>query len=109
MKMARRLRIGCFVGLTAFVGGTAIADPPPTPKNFWRNTNYFNHYVLYERATNTYVETVDCKPLWRFTKVGGNLNEVILRDEGRKLNVKISYDGMYLKADNQAAYQFYQK
>ncbi len=87
----------------------AKADPTGSAKNLWRNTSYYNHYILYERSTNTYAETVDCKPLWRFTKIGGNLNEVILRDAGRKLNVKITYDGMWLKFDSDAAYKFYQK
>jgi hypothetical protein len=85
-----------------------LADPPPAPKTFWRNTNYYNHYILFDSATNTYVETVNCKAAWRFTKIGGDLNNIILRDAGRKLNVKLSYGSMWLKFDTDADYKFYQ-
>lgn len=95
--------------LALLAAGGAGADPGGSAKNFWRNTTYYNHYVLYEKSSNRYVETVDCKARWRFTKIGGNLNELILRDAGRKLNMKISYDGMWLKFDHEPAYKFYQK
>ncbi len=97
------------VAVALVAGLSAAGDPPPTPKNFWRNANYYNHYVLFDRATNTYVETVNCKAAWRFARTGGNLNEVYLRDASRKLNMKISYDGMWLKFDHEADYKFYQK
>ena len=97
------------LALSAWVGLAAVADPTGSAKNFWRNANHYNHYVLYERNSNTYVETVDCKAAWRFTKVSSDLNNVILYDAGRKLRVKINYDGMYLKFDHEPAYKFYQK
>ncbi len=97
------------LSLAIFFSVIASADPTGSAKTFWRNANYYNHYLLYEKSSNTYVETVDCKVRWRFTKFGGNLNEVILRDAGRKLNVKLSYDGMWLKFDSDPAYKFYQK
>lgn len=95
--------------LIGFIGIQAFADPPPSPKNLWRNSNYYNHYVLYERKTNTWIETVDCKALWRFTKQSSDLNNLYLRDAGRKLTVKLSYDGMYLKYDNESAFKLYQR
>jgi hypothetical protein len=94
--------------LSAFIGFAAVADPPTSAKTHWRNTNYYSHYVLYERSTGTWVETINCKPVYRFTKVSSNLNDLILYDAGRKLSVKLNYDGMYLKFDNEAAYKFYQ-
>jgi len=64
---------------------------------------------LYEKSTNTWVETVNCTPAWRFTKVGSDLNNLILYDAGRKLRVKLNYDGMWLKYDHETSYAFYQK
>lgn len=92
-----------------FIGVGAKADPPVSPKNHWRNANDPKHYLLYEKASNTWVETVNCIPMWRFKKVSSNLNNLYLRDESRKLNVQLNYDDMRLKFDNEPAYKFYQK
>lgn len=96
------------VGL-GWVSHSAVGDPPPSPKNFWRNTNHYNHYLLYEKSSNTWVETVNCTAAWRFTKVSSDLNNLILYDAGRKLRVRLNYDGMWLKYDHEADYKFYQK
>lgn len=97
-----------FISLGLLFCNIVMADPPPAPKNLWRNTNYYDHYIIYEQSSNTYIETVGCKAAWRFTKIGGDLNSVILRDASRKLNVKITYGDMSLKFDSDAAYKFYQ-
>jgi hypothetical protein len=94
--------------LSVLCGGVAIADPPTGPKYFWRNRNDYKHYVLYEKSSNTWVETVNCVPAWRFTKISSDLNNLYLRDAGRKLTVKVNYDGMWLKFDNQTSFSFYQ-
>ncbi len=99
----------CVIVLSASIGGAAFADPPTSPKNFWRNSNNYGHYVLYERSSNTWVETVNCTPAWRFTKVSSDLNNLILYDAGRKLSVKLNYDGMSLKYDHESAYTLYQR
>ncbi len=95
--------------LAAFIGVAAVADPPIGAKNHWRNANYFNHYFLYDKPTNTYVETVNCTAAWRFTKVSSDLNNVILYDASRKLSVKLNYDDMFLKYDHETAWKPYQK
>ena len=94
--------------LSALIGGAAVADPQPSAKTFWRNSHDYRHYVLYEKSSNTWVETVNCTPAWRFTKVGSDLNNLYLRDASRKLSVKLNYDGMWLKFDHESSYSFYQ-
>jgi hypothetical protein len=94
--------------LSLFLATSAVADPPTSPKHHWRNRNDYKHYFLYERATNTWVETIHCNPVYRFKRTGGDLNTLYLYDAGRKLTVKLNYDGMWLKFDHEANYAFYQ-
>lgn len=86
-----------------------FADPPKDPHYLWRNTNYPSHYLLYDFATKTYVETVDCKPLWRFTIVSNEMNELTVFDASRGMTVKVNYDGMFLKEKGATKFTFYQK
>ncbi len=108
MSNAYRVKL---VLLALFVwGGMSLhADPPTSPKNFWKNSNYYHHYIMYEKSSATWVETINCNVAYRFTKVSSNLNELVLYDASRKLYVKLSYDGMWLKAANEANFTFYQK
>ncbi len=97
------------IGMAVFFGLGVKADPPTSPKNHWRNHNDPKHYILYESSSATWVETVNCTAMWRFKKISSDLNNLYLRDEGRKLTVRINYDDMQLKFDNEPAFHFYQK
>lgn len=109
MGTGKRFALGLnAIVLSALLGTAAVADPPTSAKNHWRNANDYKHYVLYERSSNTWVETINCNPVYRFTKVSSDLNNLILYDAGRKLSVKLNYDGMWLKFDHEAAYKLYQ-
>lgn len=101
------------VGLALFVGslfGTsaALADPPPANHHHWRNTNYANHYVLYDAASRQWVETIDCKIYYRFNLVRNEMNVLTLNDPTRNMTVRLDYSGMYLKPAGAADFSFYQ-
>ena len=99
-----------FLGLgILFFAQNVFADPPIDPNYLWRNTSYPSHYVLYDFQTKTYVETVDCKPLWRFTVVSNQMNTLTLFDASRGMTVQVNYDGMYLKEKGATQFKFYQK
>jgi hypothetical protein len=86
----------------------ARADPPRASHDHWRNTNYPSHYVLYDYATHTYVETVDCRALNRFTAVSNETNTLTLYDASRGMTMRLTYDGMWLKAAGAVDFTFYQ-
>jgi hypothetical protein len=86
----------------------ALADPPRASHDNWQNTNYASHYVRYDSQTRTYVETVDCRPLWRFTLVSNEMNTLTLYDASRGMTVRLDYSGMYLKPAGAANFTFYQ-
>jgi hypothetical protein len=86
----------------------ARADPPPASHDHWRNTNYPSHYVLYDNRTRTWTETVDCRVLWHFRELSNQLNVLTLYDDSRGMTVRLTYDGMYLKAAGAADFSFYQ-
>jgi len=86
----------------------AVADPTTSPKNLWRNANDYKHYILYDSTTKTWVETVNCAVFYRFTKVNSDLNNLYLYDASRKMNVRLNYDGMWLRLDSEPAWKFYQ-
>ena len=89
-------------------GSPAFADPPRASHDHWRNTNYPSHYVMYDSATRTYVETVDCRVMWRFTLVSNEMNNLTLYDASRGMTVLLNYDGMFLKPAGAANFSLYQ-
>lgn len=92
----------------AFFSLTLFADPPQSPKHLWRNANDYKHYFLYEKSTNTWVETINCAVYYRFTKVSSDYNNLVLYDAGRKLYVSLSYGDMKLRFAHEPAFKFYQ-
>ncbi len=92
-----------------FVTGSAFSDPPVPSHFYWQNSNYFNHYVLYDFASHDYIETVDCKIYWHFKVVTNQLNTLTLFDASRGMTMQLTYDGMYLKPKGATAFTFYQK
>lgn len=86
----------------------AFADPPPDNHHHWRNTNYANHYVLYDYASRQWVETIDCRIAYRFNLVRNEMNAIELHDPSRGMTIRLTYDGMYLKAAGAAGFSFYQ-
>lgn len=91
-----------------FSASAALADPPRASHDHWRNTGYQGHYVLYDFASHTYVETVNCRAANRFTLVSNQLNELTLFDASRGMTVRLNYDGMWLKASGASDFTFYQ-
>ena len=87
---------------------TAFADPPPASHHYWRNTAYPGHYVLYDQATQTWVETVNCQVLWRFALVRNEVNMITLYDASRGMTVKLDYQGMWLLPQGAAGFSLYQ-
>jgi hypothetical protein len=96
------------VAAAAFLASPAYADPPPDSHHYWRNTNYPDHYVLYDHASRTWVETIGCRVAYRFTQVSNQMNELTLFDASRGMTVRLTYDGMFLKAAGDAGFGFYQ-
>lgn len=91
-----------------FSASAAFADPPRPSHDHWRNTGYQGHYVLYDFASHTYVETVNCRATNRFTLVSNQLNELTLFDASRGMTMRLNYDGMWLKAAGASDFTFYQ-
>lgn len=85
-----------------------FADPPRASHDYWRNTNYVGHYVLYDAASKTYLETINCRVAFRFTAVSNELNTLTLFDASRNMTVRLNYQGMYLKPSGAADFSFYQ-
>lgn len=94
----------CLSSLTT----VALADPPRPSHNYWRNTNYPTHYVLYDYVSRSYVETVDCKALHRFRALTNALNTLTLYDDSRGMTMQVNYEGMWLKAAGASTFTFYQ-
>ncbi len=97
------------VSLTLTLAATsAFADPPRPNHDHWRNTAYPGHYVLFDRASNSYIETVNCTAAWRFTLVSNQNNTLTLYEASRGMTMMLNYDGMYLKAQGASDFTFYQ-
>lgn len=107
--MFSKLHLGLSTLVFIFSAGIVVADPPVPPHYHWRNTNYPSHYVLYDFPTKTYIETVDCKPMWRFKEVSNALNTLTLFDASRGMTIQLTYDGMFLKEKGATSFTFYQK
>lgn len=105
MKLLLQVLLTTLLGLSNL---TALADPPRASHDHWRNTNYYSHYVLYDAATHTYVETVNCRALNRFTLVSNEMNTLYLYDASRGMSMKLDYTGMYLKAAGAQDFTIYQ-
>lgn len=104
----RRLLTLMTLALSLFSTGQALADPPPNPHHLWRNTNYPSHYVLYDAASRQWIETVDCRVLWRCNLVRNELNAIELNDPSRKMTIRLTYDQMLLKPAGAAGFSAYQ-
>lgn len=87
----------------------AFADPPRANHYHWRNTDYPSHYLQYDYASRTWLETVDCRVLWRFHLESNGVNQLDLIDDSRGMRVRLNYEGMWLKAAGAADYSFYQR
>lgn len=94
------------VALHSVIG---LADPPRANHHYWRNTDYPNHYVLYDYATRQWVETIDCRVFYRFRSTGNELNAITLIDDSRGMVVRLTYDGMFLKPAGASDFTFYQR
>lgn len=105
-KLVMSLILSTFIVLS---GQTALADPPRPNHHLWQNSVFHGHYVLYDSATRTWVETIDCRPVFRFTLVSDGLNELVLFDASRGMTVKLTYEGMSLKASGESTFSFYQR
>ena len=88
---------------------TAFADPPPAPHHYWRNSNYPNHYVLYDAKLRQWVETIDCRVAYKFRAIKNELNNLYLYDDSRGMTVLVNYDGMFLKAAGASEFSSYQR
>lgn len=106
MKLFRLL--STLLGFAALTTA-AFADPPRPSHDHWRNTDYAGHYVLYDRASNSYIETVGCRAAWRFTLVRNETNAIELYDASRGMGMRLDYDGMWLKPAGQADWSLYQR
>lgn len=102
------LKLVALLLTAAFLSSPAYADPPPDSHHYWRNANYPDHYVLYDQASRTWVETINCRVSWRFTQVSNQLNTLTLFDASRGMTVRLDYSGMYLKGASDADFAFYQ-
>lgn len=87
----------------------ARADPPRASHDHWRNTQYAGHYILYDNASRSYVETVNCRVMWRFTVRSNEMNTLTLYDASRNMLVRLTYDGMYLKESGANDFTLYQR
>lgn len=87
---------------------SVFADPPLPTHNHWRNTNYPSHYVLYDAASKSYIETINCKPTYYFKFLTRELNAMTLFDQSRNMTIRLDYDGMSLKASGASSFTFYQ-
>lgn len=99
--------ITIILSLLAFTEA-ARADPPRANHYHWRNTNYPSHYVLYDYASRTWIETVDCRVFNRFTLVRNEVNTLTLYDASRDMTMLLNYEGMFLKAHGASGFSFYQ-
>jgi len=63
----------CLV-LSFILASNGFADPPRPSHDHWRNTKYAGHYVRYDYASKTYVETINCQVYYRFKLVSNELN-----------------------------------
>lgn len=88
---------------------SALADPPRPSHDHWRNTTYQDHYIRYDHASRKYIETVNCKVLWRFNLLSNELNTLTLHDPSRNMTVRLDYTGMYLKAASASTFTLYQR
>lgn len=104
--LIRRLLTATFAFLAA--AGAAHADPPRPLHEHWRNTNYPSHYVLYDNQSRTWVETVDCRVANRFTQVSNENNTLNLFDASRGMAMRLTYEGMFLKAAGASDFTIYQ-
>jgi hypothetical protein len=109
IRSSRRLAATAAILLTLVIRTGAAADPPRASKDHWRNIDYPSHYILYDPASHTYVETVDCRPLYRFTLQANEANQLTLYDASRNMTVRINYEGMWLKESGAANFTFYQR
>ena len=91
-----------------FSATSAFADPPRPSHHHWINTNYANHYILYDNASRQWIETVNCQPAWRFNLVSNENNAIVLHDPSRNMTVRLEYGAMYLKANGAADFSLYQ-
>jgi hypothetical protein len=109
-QLIRSTLLNLTIAFTAItgLGNIARADPPRASHDHWRNTAYPSHYVLYDSASRTWVETVDCRPLWRFTVLSNEMNTLTLYDASRDMTVRLTYEGMYLKASGASGFTYYQ-
>lgn len=98
----------CVALLFTLTATSAWADPPMPSHDHWRNTNYGGHYVLYDVASRTYVETINCRVSFRFTLVSNQRNTLTLFDASRGMTVRLDYQGMWLKAQGASDFSFYQ-
>lgn len=106
LKSTLKILFMCSLGFNAL---TAFADPPPASHHYWRNSNYPNHYVLYDAKTRQWVETIDCRVAYRFRAIKNELNNLTLYDDSRGMTVLVNYDGMFLKAAGALDFSFYQR
>ncbi len=106
LKSTLKILFMCSLGFNAL---TAFADPPPASHHYWRNSNYPNHYVLYDAKTRQWVETIDCRVAYRFRAIKNELNNLTLYDDSRGMTVLVNYDGMFLKAAGAVDFSFYQR
>lgn len=97
-----------FASVALATSGTALADPPRASKYHWRNTAYPSHYILYDFASRTYIETIDCRVFYRFTLVENGVNTLTLYDQSRDMTVRLDYEHMYLKPSGSAGFTLYQ-
>lgn len=109
MKLIGKLTVKTLALLSAMTATSVFADPPIPSHDHWRNTNYAGHYVRYNSQTKDYVETVNCKVLWRFKALSNELNTLTLFDASRNMTVRLNYEGMYLKPAGSTTFTFYQK
>lgn len=102
-------KIFLFLFALSTLASSVFADPPRASHDHWRNTNYPSHYVMYDFATRTYVETIDCQVRYRFSLVSNELNTLTIFDQSRNMTVRLDYSGMHLKAAGATGFTFYQE
>lgn len=101
-------RVFIFVSLLFAMTTSVFADPPRASHDHWRNTNVPSHYVMYDNASRTYLETINCRIAYRFTLVSNEMNTLTIFDASRNMTVRLNYEGMFLKAAGATNFTFYQ-
>jgi len=91
-----------------FSAPAASADPPRASHHHWRNANHHSHYVLYDIASRQWLETIDCRVVYRFNLVRNEMNTLELHDPTRNMSILLNYEGMFLKPAGATGFSFYQ-